>query len=103
MKKYVEFSDEALECLLTGKAVEGTMKMDLMTRLVNFNMFNRKSREQGYVRPKDLTLHETTSGWLKKSAITARFGTSATAMFSALQTAERTSCHTIVINTKALL
>ena len=67
MKKYVEFSDEALECLLTGKAVEGTMKMDLMTRLVNFNMFNRKSREPGYVRPKDLTLHETTSGWLKKS------------------------------------
>ena len=63
MKKYVEFSDEALECLLTGKAVEGTMKMDLMTRLVNFNMFNRKPRH----RAKDLILHETTSGWLKKS------------------------------------
>lgn len=67
MKKYVEFSDEALECLLTGKAVEGTMKMDLMTRQVSFNMFNRISRKPGYVRPKDLILHETTSGWLKKS------------------------------------
>jgi hypothetical protein len=63
MKKYVEFSDEALECLLTGKAVVGTMKMDLMTRQVSFNMFNRKPRH----RAKDLILHETTSGWLKKS------------------------------------
>ena len=67
MKKYVVFSDEALECLLTGKAVEGTLKMDVMTRQVSFNMFNRKSRQPGYVRPKDLTLYETTSGWLKKS------------------------------------
>ena len=63
MKKYVEFSDEALECLLTGKAVVGTLKMDLMTRQVSFNMFNRKPRH----RAKDLILHETTSGWLKKS------------------------------------
>ena len=41
--------------------------MDLMTCGIRFNAFRRKSRERGYVRPSDVTLAESVSGWLKRS------------------------------------
>ena len=38
-----------------------------MTCGIRFNAFRRKSRERGYVRPSDVTLAESVSGWLKRS------------------------------------
>ena len=67
MKRYIEISDELLMRLGTGKAIEGSMKLDLMTRKLSFNAFNRASKMPGYVRPKDKTLSETNGGWLKAS------------------------------------
>ena len=63
----IEIPDEVLVLLQTGKAIEGTIKMDLMTCGIRFNAFRRKSRERGYVRPSDVTLAESVSGWLKRS------------------------------------
>lgn len=68
MKKYIEISSEVLERLQTGKALEGTLKMDLMTRSIKFNAFNRKSREPGYVPPAKILLRPLDFGWLKESA-----------------------------------
>ena len=67
MKMSIEIPDEVLVLLQTGKAIEGTIKMDLMTCGIRFNAFRRKSRERGYVRPADVTLAESVSGWLKRS------------------------------------
>jgi hypothetical protein len=67
MKMSIEIPDEVLVLLQTGKAIEGTIKMDLMTCGIRFNAFRRKSRERGYVRPSDVTLAESVSGWLKRS------------------------------------
>lgn len=67
MKKYIEIPNEVLERLQTGKAIEGTIKMDLMTRSIRFNAYNRKSKEAGYEKHADVTLYESASGWLKQS------------------------------------
>ena len=67
MKKYIEVSMEVLERLQTGRAIEGTIKMDLMTRSIRFNAFNRMSREPGYVAPPDAVLYESANGWLRQS------------------------------------
>lgn len=34
---------------------------------VDFNAFNRKSREPGYVAPPDAVLYESANGWLRQS------------------------------------
>lgn len=67
MKKYIEISDELLMRLGTGKAIEGSMKLDLMTRKLSFNAFNRASKMPGYVRPKDKILGLSNGGWLRAS------------------------------------
>ena len=59
MKMSIEIPDEVLVLLQTGKAIEGCG--------IRFNAFRRKSRERGYVRPSDVTLAESVSGWLKRS------------------------------------
>jgi hypothetical protein len=63
----VKVEDETWARMTTGKRVEGTIGHDKWTGENNFNAFNRKSREPGYERPKDETLYETASGWLKMS------------------------------------
>ena len=63
----VEIDDKTYARMLEGKRVEGTMGYDQWTGKKDFKAFNRKSREPGYVRPKDITLYESASGWLKKS------------------------------------
>ena len=63
----VSIDDKSYEIMLSGKRVEGTVGVDQTIKLGNLNAFNRKSRLPGYVRPKDMTMYETASGWLKKS------------------------------------
>lgn len=65
MKKYIFIPNEVLERLRTGKAIEGTIKMDLMTRSIKFNAFNRKSREH----QKDELVKKLPWGWVKESAM----------------------------------
>ena len=50
-----------------GKRMEGTIGYNKSSKQYDFNAFNRKSREPGYVRQKDESLYETNSGWLKAS------------------------------------
>ena len=64
----VEIEDKTYARMLEGKRVEGTIGYDLWTGKKDFKAFNRKSREPGYVKPKDIMLYETASGWLKESA-----------------------------------
>ena len=68
MKKYIEISEELLQRLASGKAIEGTMKLDMKTRRLTFNAFKRKSREPEYVRPADTLIHQLENGWVKESA-----------------------------------
>ena len=63
----VNISDETWARMLTGKRVEGTLGIDQCTGKKSFNAFRRKSREPGYVKPADVTLYESASGWLKQS------------------------------------
>ena len=65
MKKNIEFSDEVLERLKTGKAIKGTIKMDPKTKKISFNAW--RTQEPGYKRADDETLYESESGWLKQS------------------------------------
>ena len=69
MKKHIEISEELLQLLATGKAVEGTMKLNMKTRRLTFNAFKRKSREPGYVRPADALIHQLENGWVKESVM----------------------------------
>lgn len=63
----VTIDDKSYARMLTGLRVEGTVGFDQDIMLGDLNAFNRKSREPGYVKPKDLTLVESASGWLKLS------------------------------------
>jgi hypothetical protein len=60
----VKISDETWARMQQGKRVEGTLGLDKWTGEKTFNAFNRKSSVD---RPKDETLYETASGWLKAS------------------------------------
>ena len=55
MRKYIEIPMEVLECLLSGKCVEGSLRYDAVTG------------KPGYVRPKDKLLASLEHGWLKES------------------------------------
>ena len=63
----VRITDETWARMQQGKRVEGTLGLDKWTGEKTFNAFNRKSKEPDYERPKDATLYETASGWLKTS------------------------------------
>lgn len=62
----VKVNDETWARMTSGKRVEGTIGHDQWTGENNFNAFNRKSREPGYVAP-DAVLNESANGWLRKS------------------------------------
>ena len=63
----VKVDDKTYARMTEGKRVEGTIGYNPYTKEHDFNAFNRKSREPGYVRQKDESLYETSSGWLKAS------------------------------------
>jgi hypothetical protein len=64
----VRMSDETWNKLVSGnRRLEGTIGYDKWTGETDFNAFNRKSREPGYVAPPDAVLRETANGWLRKS------------------------------------
>ena len=63
----ITVDDKSYAQMLKGKRVEGTVGFDRKTSMGDLNAFKRKSREPGYVRPKDVMLGESASGWLKMS------------------------------------
>ena len=69
MKKYIFVLNaiELLEKLMNGKRVEGVLYMDQDTGKLTFRAYNRASREQGYVRPKDKLVKKLPWGWVKES------------------------------------
>ena len=67
MRKFIEIPMEVLECLLSGKCVEGSLRYDAVTGKIMFRAYNRESRKPGYERPKDKLLASLEHGWLKES------------------------------------
>ena len=63
----ITVDDKSYAQMLKGKRVEGTVGFDQKTSMGDLNAFKRQSREPGYVRPKDVMLGESASGWLKMS------------------------------------
>ena len=63
----VKVDDKTYARMTEGKRVEGTIGYNEFTKEHDFNAFKRKSGEPGYERPKDESLYETSSGWLKAS------------------------------------
>ena len=63
MKKYIYISDEVLARLQSGKCIEGSLRLDLMTRSITFRAVNRKPRR----RVKDTLVRLLEHGWLKRS------------------------------------
>ena len=64
----VKISQESWDRLQSGsRRMEGTIGYDKWTGVVDFNAFNRKSREPGYVAPPDAVLYESANGWLRQS------------------------------------
>lgn len=59
----VEISEETWTRMLTGKRIEGTIALDLMTGRKDFKMFHRQSRS----RRKDTLIKKLPWGWLKES------------------------------------
>lgn len=59
----VDISEETWARMLTGKRIEGTIALDLMTGRKDFKMFHRQSRS----RRKDTLIKKLPYGWLKAS------------------------------------
>ena len=59
----VDISEETWARMLTGKRIEGTIALDLMTGRKDFKMFHRQSRS----RRKDTLIKKLPWGWLKES------------------------------------
>ena len=62
MKKLIEVSEEALETIMNGRYVEGTIRMVAGRGLV-FSKWTRRIHQ----RPTDRMLLRTANGWLKES------------------------------------
>lgn len=63
MKKYIEIPVEALERLVEGKYVEGSLHRDAWTGKIVFNLWARKSPKH----PKDKLIKKLPWGWVKES------------------------------------
>ena len=63
MKKYIEIPVEALERLVEGKYVEGSLHRDAWTGKIVFNAWVRKSPKH----PKDKLIKKLPWGWVKES------------------------------------
>ena len=63
MKKYIEIPVEALERLVEGKYVEGSLHRDAWTGKIVFNLWARKRPKH----PKDKLIKKLPWGWVKES------------------------------------
>ena len=72
MIKKIQLSEKILSRLVEGKSVEGSLHRDEWTGEITFKAYNRKSREEGYVKP-DRVIALTETGWLKESAQRIKF------------------------------
>lgn len=64
MRKYIEISFEALDRLVEGKYVEGSLHLDRETHRIIFNAFNRQPRKY---RKRDRMIRILEHGWVKES------------------------------------
>ncbi len=69
MRKFIEIPMEVLECLLSGKCVEGSLRYDAVTGKIMFRAYNRQPRKS----EKDRLIIELENGWLKESAKRLKF------------------------------
>ena len=65
MKKYIEIPVEAVERLVEGKYVEGSLHRDAWTGKIVFNAWTRK----GPKHPKDKLIKKLPWGWVKESVV----------------------------------
>jgi len=72
MIKKIELSEIIINRLVEGKSVEGSLHRDEWTGKITFKPYNRKSREEGYVKP-ERVIALTETGWLKESAQRIKF------------------------------
>ena len=63
MKKYIEIPLEALERLVEGKCVEGSLRRDEWTGKITFRAYNR----QPCNRYRDRMIRKLEHGWVKES------------------------------------
>lgn len=68
MRKFIEIPLEALERLVDGKFVEGSLHRDQWTGQLIFKAYNRQSR-----RKKDRVIRQLEHGWLKESPTRIKF------------------------------
>ena len=68
MKKYIEIPFEALERLVEGRYVEGSLHRDQYTGKIIFKAFNRKPRGS-----QDRLICQLENGWLKESPKRIKF------------------------------
>ncbi|MBQ6379891.1 MAG: hypothetical protein IJJ56_14040 [Prevotella sp.] len=68
MRKFIEIPLEAMERLVDGKFVEGSIHRDPMTGTLTFRAYNRQSR-----RKKDRVIRQLENGWLKESPTRIKF------------------------------
>ena len=64
MKKYIEIPFEALDRLVEGKTVEGSLHRDEWTGKITFRAYNRKPRIK---RKRDRLIALLEHGWVKES------------------------------------
>lgn len=69
MKKFVEFSAEAIACLETGKRVEGAIRRDEKTGKLVFKHYIRQNQP----RKHDILIKELEHGWVKESPQRVKF------------------------------
>ena len=69
MKKIIELTDEAIARLMTGKCVEGSLRMNERTGKVTFRAYQRQSHK----RKQDRIVRQLEHGWLKESARRIKF------------------------------
>ena len=63
MKKYIEIPLEALERLVEGKCVEGSLRRDEWTGRITFRAYNRQPCD----RRRDRLIRKLEHGWVKES------------------------------------
>lgn len=64
MKKCIEISFEALDRLVEGKYVDGSLHLDKETREISFRAFNRQPRKR---KKRDRLIRILEHGWVKES------------------------------------
>ena len=69
VKKYIEISEEALNAIVSGKYVTGTLHRDPETNKIVFNVWKRKPRK----KTADRLVCKLPNGWVMESAERIKF------------------------------